>query len=313
MKAIVFEKKLPEQLVYREIEKPVPNVDEVLVKIVAVSINAADYRSMGLGSIPKRKIFGADIAGRVETVGNNIQKFKVGDEVFGDLSSYGFGGFADYVTAPENLLALKPAGVSFTDAAAVPMAALTALQGLRNLGKIKPGQKVLIHGAGGGVGTFAVQLAKYFGAEVTAVCGPKTVDLIRSLGADNIIDYSKEDFSTSGLLYDLVLVINGNNSLSTYRRVMAPKGNLVMVGGGLSQIFNIMLFGWLFSLGKKKMRLLAAKASANDLEFIIQLVEEGKIKPIIDKTFPLDKTAEAVQYIRQGHARGKIVINVPQG
>jgi NADPH:quinone reductase-like Zn-dependent oxidoreductase len=163
------------------------------------------------------------------------------------------------------------------------------------------------------VGTFAVQLAKYFGAEVTAVCGPKTVDLIRSLGADNIIDYSKEDFSTSGLLYDLVLVINGNNSLSTYRRVMAPKGNLVMVGGGLSQIFNIMLFGWLFSLGKKKMRLLAAKASANDLEFIIQLVEEGKIKPIIDKTFPLDKTAEAVQYIRQGHARGKIVINVPQG
>ncbi|MAT45640.1 MAG: alcohol dehydrogenase [Anaerolineaceae bacterium] len=311
MKAVVFDKKLPEHLANREVEKPVPNADEVLVKVVTVSINAADYRSMRMGSIPKRKIFGSDIAGRVEAVGKNIQKFKVGDEVFGDLSSYGFGGFAEYVTAPENLLALKPAGVSFTEAAAVPMAALTALQGLRNLGKIKPGQKVLIHGAGGGVGTFAVQLAKYFGTEVTAVCGPHNVDLIRSLGADYVIDYSKEDFSIGGPLYDLVLVVNGNNSLSTYRRVMAPKGKLVMLGGGLSQIFNIMLFGWLHSLGGKKMRLLAAKASGEDLEFIIQLVEEGKIKPIINKTFPLDKTAEAVQYISQGHARGKIVINVP--
>jgi len=312
MKAILFDKKLPDRLVLRQLEKPVPGDNEVLIKIIAVSINAADYRSMRMGSIPKSKIFGADVAGRVEAVGKDIKKFKIGDEVFGDLASHGFGGFAEYVTAPEFLLALKPAGVTFTDAAAVPMAALTALQGLRNLGKIRPGQKVLIHGAGGGVGTFAVQLAKYFGAEVTAVCGPKNINIVRSIGADRVIDYSKEDFSIGGERYDLVLVVNGKESLFTYRRVMAPKGILVMLGGALTQIFSIMLFGWVHSLGGKKMRLLAAKANAEDLEFIISLVEKGKLKPVIDKTFPLEETAQAMQYLNQGHARGKVVINVVQ-
>jgi NADPH:quinone reductase-like Zn-dependent oxidoreductase len=313
MKALVFEKKnTPNSLTLREVEKPIPNDNEVLIKIIAVSINAADYRSMRMGIIPKRKIFGADIAGQVEAVGNNITKFKVGDEVFGDLAGSGFGGFAEYVTAPEFALALKPASVSFIDTAAVPMAAVTALQGLRDLGKVRPGQKVLICGSGGGVGTFAVQLAKYFGAEVTAVCGPHNTNLMRSIGADHVIDYSEEDFSIRDVRYDLVLAVNGNQSLFAYRRVMAPKGVLVVLGGALTQIFNIMLFGWLHSIGGKKMRLLAAKPSAVDLEFIIKLVEDGKVKPVIDKTYPLEETSEAIRYLSQGHSRGKVVINIAQ-
>lgn len=313
MRAIVYEKSnSPDVLVLRELEKPVPNDNEVLIKIAAVSINAADYRSMRMGTIPKRKIFGADVAGRVESVGRSIKKFKVGDEVFGDLAGNGLGGFAEYVTAPEFLLALKPASLSFVDTAAVPMAAVTALQGLRDLGKIRAGQEVLICGAGGGVGAFAVQLAKHFGAEVTAVCGPHNVEIVRSLGADRVIDYSKEDFRAGGERYDLVLAVNGSQSLSAYRGVMAPKGILVMVGGALTQIFSVMLFGWLHSLDGKKMRLLAAKPSAGDLEFIIQLVEDGKVKPVIDKIYPLEETAEAIKYLSQGHARGKVVIEVVQ-
>jgi len=313
MRAIVYEKSnSPDVLVLRELEKPVPNDNEVLIKIAAVSINAADYRSMRMGTIPKRKIFGADVAGRVESVGRSIKKFKVGDEVFGDLAGNGLGGFAEYVTAPEFLLALKPASLSFIDTAAVPMAAVTALQGLRDLGKIRAGQEVLICGAGGGVGAFAVQLAKHFGAEVTAVCGPHNVEIVRSLGADRVIDYSKEDFRAGGERYDLVLAVNGSQSLSAYRGVMAPKGILVMVGGALTQILSVMLFGWLHSLGGKKMRLLAAKPSAGDLELIIKLVEDGKVKPVIDKIYPLEKTAEAIKYTSQGHARGKVVIEVVQ-
>lgn len=310
MKAIVYEKgSSPDALVLREVEKPVPNDHEVLIKVAAVSINAADYRSMRMGIIPKRKIFGADVAGRVEAAGKNVQNLRVGDEVFGDLSGSGFGGFAEYVTAPEHLLALKPVEVSFVDAAALPMAAITALQGLRDLGKIQPGQKVLICGAGGGVGTFAVQLAGYYGAEVTAVCGPQNVDIVRSLGAGRVIDYSKEDFSTSGTQYDLVLVVNGSRSLSVYQRTMAPKGILVMVGGALRQILSLMLFGWVHTLGGKKMRLLAARPNAGDLQFIMKLVQDGKVRPVIDSTYPLEETAAAIRYLSQGHAHGKVVIN----
>jgi len=313
MKAIVYEKgSSPDALVLREVEKPVPNDREVLIKVAAVSINAADYRSMRMGIIPKRKIFGADVAGRVEAAGKNVQNLRVGDEVFGDLSGSGFGGFAEYVTGPEHLLALKPAGVSFVDAAAIPMAAITALQGLRDLGKIQPGQKVLICGAGGGVGTFAVQLAGYYGAEVTAVCGPQNAGSVRSLGAGRVIDYSKEDFSTTGPQYDLVLVVNGSRSLSAYKRVMAPKGILVMVGGALRQILSLMLFGWVYTLSGKKMHLLAARPNAGDLQFIMKLVQDGKVKPVIDSTYPLEETAAAIRYLSQGHAHGKVVINVAQ-
>ncbi len=311
MKAIVYEKSnAPEVLVLREVEKPIPGEDEVLVKVCAVSINAADYRSMRMGIIPKRKIFGADVAGRVEAVGRNTNKFKVGDEVFGELAGNGFGGFAEFVCAPERFWVLKPAGVSFIDAAAIPMAGLTALQGLRDLGGIQAGQKVLICGAGGGVGTFAVQLARYYGADVTAVCGPGNVERIRALGANRVIDYTKTDFTAEDEHYDLILAVNGSQSISEYKRVMARQGKLVVAGGALTQIINVMLFGWLHSISGSKVCMLAANTNPGDLEFLINLLQEGKIKPVIDKTYPLDQTPDAMKYLSQGHARGKVVIDL---
>jgi len=300
MKAIVYNKKAhPDKLVYCDIEKPIPNDNEVLVKIVAVSLNAADYRSMKMGMIPKKKIFGADIAGRVESVGKNIQQFKPGDEVIGEIADYGFGGFAEYALAPERLLVHKPANISFENAAALPIAALTALQSLRDKGNIQKGYKVLIIGSGGGVGTFAVQLAKYFDATVT-----------KNLGADYVIDYTKEDFTKNIRYYDIIVAINGNYSLLACKRILNPKGTYVMVGGALSQIFKTILFGWVMSFGSKKMRFLAAKPKQKDLEFIVELANDGKIKPIIEKFYPLDKTAEAVRYLCEGHAKGKVVIKV---
>ena len=311
MKAVVYNKKgVPDRLIYCDVEKPVPNDNEVLIKIVAASVNAADYRSMSMGIIPKRRIFGADIAGRVEAAGKNIRQFKPGDEVTGDLASYGFGGFAEYTIAPEKALVLKPAKLSFEDTAALPLAALTALQALRNKGNIRKGKKVLIAGSGGGVGTYAVQLAKYFGAEVTAVCSTKNVKQTISLGADYVIDYTKEDFTKSKKCYDIILAVNGNRSLSTYRRILNPDGIYVMVGGALPQIFKSLLFGRMMSFGSRKMLSLAAKPNQEELEFIVKLAEDGKIKPVIDRRYPLDKTAEAMSYLKEGHARGKVVINV---
>lgn len=311
MKAVVYERSnSPDALVLREIRKPIPTDNEVLVKIYAVSVNAADYRSMKMGIIPKGKIFGADIAGRIEAVGKNIKQFTIGDEVFGDISACGFGGFAEYVAVPESALALIPEGITFETAAAVPMAAVTALQALRDKGNIQPGQKVLVCGAGGGVGTFAVQLAKHFGAEVTAVCSERNVNMVQSLGADNVIDYTKSDFTKSSMLYDLVLAVNGKSSLSSFKRVLSPKGVFVLVGGALSQVIKSLLFGPFMSIGSKKMRSLSAKSNTKDLEFIIKLVEEGKLKSVIDRRYSLDETAEAVRYLSEGHARGKVVIQV---
>ena len=311
MKAIVYEKHgVPDRLIFREMEKPVPNDNELLVKIFAVSVNASDYRSMKLGIIPKRKIFGSDIAGRVEAVGRNIRQFAAGDEVFGDIFACGLGGFAEYVAVPETPLALKPVGVSFEAASAVPMAAVTALQGLRNLGNTQPGQKVLICGAGGGVGTFAVQIAKYFGAEVTAICGTRNAELMRSLGADYVIDYTQEDSTKSGKRYDLVLAVNGCQSLSAYKHALNPKGTAVIVGGALTQVIKSMLFGPIMSLGGTKVCTLAAKPTTKDLEFIIKLVADGKIKPVIDRRYPLSETAKAVRYLSEGHAHGKVIINI---
>lgn len=311
MKAIVYTKKaLPEKLVYSDVEKPVPNDNEVLVKIIAVSINAADYRSMKMGLIPKKKIFGADIAGRVESVGKNIQQFKSGDEVIGDLADYGFGGLAEYALAPERLLVHKPVKISFEDAAALPMAAVTALQALRDKGKIQKGREILILGSAGGVGTYAVQLAKYFGATVTGVCSTRNVEQTNSLGADYVIDYTKENFTKSNRSYDIIVAVNGNYPLLACRRMLKPNSKYVMVGGAFSQIFKSILFGWVMSFGSKKIRFLAAKSSQKDLEFIVTLTNDGKIKPVIDRQFPLDKTAEAIHYLSEGHARGKVVINL---
>ena len=281
-----------------------------MIKIHAVAANAADYRSMKMGIIPKRKIFGADIAGRVELVGKNITHFKLGDEVMGDLASFGFGGFAEYVTAPEKALIIKPAKISFEEGAALPMAALTALQALRDKGNIQKGQKVLIVGSAGGVGTFAVQLAKYFDAEVTGVCSSKNVHQTSSLGADYVIDYTKENFTNSNMRYNLILAINGNYPLSAYKKILTPDGIYVMVGGSLSQIFKSLLFGWLMSFGSKKMRSLSAKANKNDLEFLAKLLEDGKIKPVIERRYSLDKTDDAMRYLSEGHAQGKVIINV---
>lgn len=311
MKAVVFNKKgFPDKLIYCDVDKPSPGDNEVLIKIVSVSANAADYRSMRMGLIPKRRIFGADIAGRVESVGKNILQFKLGDEVLGDLAGCGFGGFAEYVLAPEKVLILKPAKISFEVAAALPIAAITALQALRNKGNIQKGQKVLIVGSSGGVGTFAVQLAKYFGGVVTAVCSSKNVEQTISLGADYVVDYTKEDFTKSNRRYDLIIGVNGNYSLLSYKRILNPNGIYVMVGGALWQIFKSLLLGWLMSFGSKKMRSLAAKSNQKDLEFIVKLVENDKIKPVIERRYSLDKAAEAMRYLGEGHAKGKVVINV---
>jgi len=309
MKAVVYNKKgSPEKLIYCDVDKPIPNDNEVLIKILAVSVNAADYRSMKMGLIPKRKIFGADIAGRVELIGKNITQFKVGDEVMGDLAKFGFGGFAEYVTAPEKALIIKPAKISFEEGAALPMAALTALQALRDKGNIQKGQKVLIVGSAGGVGTFAVQLAKYFETEVTGVCGSNNTIQTSSLGADYVVDYVKEDFTKSNKHYNLIVAINGNYPIFSYKKILTPDGIYVMVGGSLSQIFKSLLFGWLLSFGSKKMRTVSAKANKNDLEFLTKLVEDGKIKPVIDRRYSLDHTADAMRYLSEGHARGKVII-----
>jgi len=319
MKAIVYTKYgSPDVLQLKNVDKPTPNEDEVLIKIHAASVNAYDWhfltadifliRLMGGGLLkPKDTRLGADMAGRIETVGRNVKQFQPGDEVFGMVK----GAFAEYACAPESSLALKPINTSFDQAAALPMAAITALQGLRDEGQIQAGQKVLINGASGGVGTFAVQIAKSFGTEVTAVCSTRNLEQARSIGADHVIDYTKEDFTKNGQQYDLVFAANGYHSLSAYKRALTPKGIYVMAGGTMAQIFQAMLFGPLMSInGEKKMGGVSAKSSQKDLVFLKELLEAGKVVPVIDRRYPLSETAEALRYLGEGHARGKVVITV---
>jgi NADPH:quinone reductase-like Zn-dependent oxidoreductase len=321
MKAIVYTKYgPPDVLELREVEKPTPNDDQVLVKVHAASVNAADVhflrgkpflmRLMGFGLLkPKNKTLGSDISGRVEAVGRNVKQFQPGDEVFGDLFECGRGGFAEYACASENALALKPANISFEEAAAVPMAAITALHSLRDKGQIQPGQKVLISGASGGVGTFAVQIAKSFGAEVTAVCSTRNLEMVRSIGADHVIDYTKEDFTQNGQRYDLILAANGYHSILDYKRALGPKGTYVTTGGSMAQLFQAMLLGpWISMTGSKKMGNLLSKPNQEDLVFMKKLLEAGKVKPVIERRYPLSEVAEAVRYLEEGHAQGKVVI-----
>ena len=325
MKAIVYTKYgPPDVLDLEEIEKPTPKDDEVLVKVHAASANARDWRLlradpflvrlMGGGLLkPKHNTLGSDIAGRVEAVGGNVKQFQPGDEVFGDLSGGGFGGggFAEYVCASEDALALKPASLTFEEAAAAPMAAVTALQGLRDKGRIQPGQKVLINGASGGVGTLAVQIAKSFGAEVTGVCSTRKSDMVRSIGADHVIDYTQEDFTRNGQRYDLILAVNGYRPISDYKRALNAKGIYVMVGGSTAQIFQALLLGpWMSMTGSKKMGALSAKPDQEDLVFVKELVEAGKVMPVIDRRYPLSEVGEALRYLEEGHAGGKVVITV---
>ena len=319
MKAIVYEKYgSPDVIQLKDIEKPTPKDDEVLIKIHAASVNAYDWhyltadifliRLMGGGLLkPKNTRLGADMAGRIETVGKNVKQFQSGDEVFGMVK----GSFAEYTCAPESALALKPVNASFDEAAAIPMAAITALQGLRDEGQIRAGQTVLINGASGGVGTFAVQIAKSFGAEVTAVCSTRNLEQARSIGADHVIDYTKEDFTKNGQQYDLVFAANGYHSLSAYKRALTPKGIYIMAGGTMAQIFQSMLIGPMMSeTDGRKMSGVSAKRSQDDLVFIKELFEAGKIKSVIDKRYPLGEAAEALRYLGAGHARGKVVISV---
>jgi NADPH:quinone reductase-like Zn-dependent oxidoreductase len=317
MKAIVRTKYgSPDVLQLKEVEKPTPKDNEVLVEIHAASINKADLyllrgsliRLMGGGLLkPKRKILGTDIAGRVEAIGKNVKQFQPGDEVFGGCR----GSFAEYACAREDLLTLKPTNVTFEEAAAVPLAAITALQGLRK-GHVQPGQKVLINGASGGVGAFAVQIAKSFGAEVTAVCSTKNLDNARSMGADRVIDYTQEDFTKSGQRYDLIIAANGYHSILDYRHALSPKGICVTTGGSMAQIFQAMLLGPLISLtGSKKTGSMGiAKLNQKDLVFVKELLEAGKIKPVIDRRYPLDEVPEAFRYFEEGHAKGKVVITL---
>ncbi len=313
MKAIVFNKQnKAEALALREVAHPNITDNQVLIKVKAVSLNAADYRSIKMGIVPNGRIMGSDVAGEIVVIGKNVTNVQIGDRVAGDLSGCGFGGLAEYVAATEDALVHVPLSVSYETAAALPMASVTALQALVNVGKIQAGQKVLICGAGGGVGMFAVQLAKYFGANVTAVCGQKNVDVIRSLGADTVIDYTLEDFAKSEQRYDLVLVLNGNRSLLSYRNVMTSTGMCVMVGGSINQLIKFMLVRPFLSIGKKQMRLLSAKPSTADIEFVLKLVEEGKLVVKIDRRYNFQETPAAVAYLSEGHAGGKVIITVDQ-
>jgi len=324
MKAIICPKYgSPDVLQLQEVAKPSPQDDEVLIRIYAASINSRDWRFMRANPFfirlvpggflrPKNKILGADVAGRVEAIGGNVRQFKPGDEVFGYLpSATGRGTFAEYVCSNEITITLKPANLTFEQAAAVPEAAMTALQGLRDKGNIQPGQKVLIQGASGGVGTFAVQIAKAFGAEVTAVCSTRNLEMVRSLGADHVIDYKKEDFTQNGQRFDLILAVNGYHPISDYLRTLTPEGTYVVAGGSMAQLFQAA------SNGKKNSRtegqkivVLSLEHNNKDLIFIKELIESGKITPVIDECYPLSKTADAFRYYEKVHPKGKVVISV---
>lgn len=327
MKAIIYTNYgSPDVLELKEIEKPVPGEYEVLIKVRAASVNAGDWHLLrgepfplrlmfGLLK-PKYQILGTDVAGQIEALGSKVKMFKPGDEVYGDLSGCGFGAFSEYVCAHENALVLKPAAVTFEEAAAIPTGAVTALQGLRDKGKIQSGQKVLINGASGGVGSFAVQIAKAFGAEVTAVCSTGKVELVRSMGADHVIDYTRENFTASpegqkGKHYDLILAANGYHSLLAYKRALSAKGTYVMTGGSNAQMFQTMLIGPLMSRKEgKKLGNLLVKPCQKDLLFMNELLEAGKVKALIDRTYPLEEVPEAIRYMEERHAKGKVVIKI---
>ena len=310
MKAIVFTKYgSPDVLQLTDVGKPTPKEDEVLVKVVATAVNQADNHllsgmlrfSSGLLK-PRHQILGSDIAGRVEAVGNNVTQFQPGDEVFGDISGAGRGGFAEYVAAPANSLVLKPANVTFEQAAAVPMTAVTALQGLRDKGQIRAGQKVLINGASGGVGTFAVQIAKAFGAEVTAVCSTKKTDLVRAIGADQVIDYTQEDFTQNGEQYDLIFDTVANHSISDLKRSLSTGGHYVNSAFSLGVLF---LGPWIAMTENKKMMNMMSQPNQEDLAFMKELLQAGKVAPVIDRCYSLSvklrkHSATSVKGVREG-------------
>lgn len=320
MKAIVRETYGPPDVLHLE-DVPVPALGDgdVLVRVRAASANAGDWHLLrgtpwpfrlvaGLRT-PKFKIIGTDVAGHVEAVGPSVTQFRPGDAVFGELSRCGFGAYAEFVVAPETAMALKPANLSFEEAATLPTAGCTALQGLRK-GRIRRSQQVLINGASGGVGTFAVQIAKAFDTEVTAVCSTRSADLARSIGADHVVDYTRDDFTTHGPRYDLILAANGDRSIWEYRRALTADGCYVMTGGSNRQLTDALVFGPLLSMGRQQFGNLLAKPNQADLLLLKELCETGKVHPVIDRRFPLSDVSSAVRYVEDGHARGKVVVTV---
>jgi len=323
LKAITYHRYgAPDVLEFQEVDEPVVHDDDVLVRVRAASANPRDWHFMrglpafmrlqfGLGK-PKHSGLGSDVAGQVEAVGKNVTRFRPGDDVFADVLT---GGFAEYTCVPEALLELKPANLTFEQAAAVPLAALTALQGLRDHGRVQPGQKVLIIGASGGVGTFAVQLAKWLGADVTGVCSTRNVDLVRSIGADHVIDYTQEDFTRNGQKYDLILQFAGTRSPSDCRRALTSKGTLLVSSGEsdgrwVGPVDRVIKALALSPFVSQRLAPFEAKPSKDDLQVMKELIEAGKITPVIDRTYPLNEVAEAIRYLEAGHARGKVVITV---
>jgi NADPH:quinone reductase-like Zn-dependent oxidoreductase len=320
MKAIVYTKYgPPDVLKLVDVEKPIPKDDEVQIKVHTVSVNGSDWEGLrgkplyarfgGLRK-PHHQILGSDIAGRVEKAGRNIRQFQPGDEVFGDILPRG-GGFAEYVCAHEKTLARKPASMTFEEAAAIPQGAVIALQGIRDKGQVQPGQNVLINGAGGSVGMFAVQLAKLYGAEVTGVDNAGKLDFMRSLGADHVIDYTREDFTQNGIQYDMILDVIAHRSVSAYKRALRPDGSYFVVGGSVATLFQILLLGpWIRRTTGKKLRILPVQPNLKDMVYITELCEAGKVVPVIDRRYPLSEVPEALRYFGEGHARGKVIITM---
>ena len=320
MKAIVYTRYgPPDVLQLKEVAKPTPRDDEVLVKVQAVSVNRSDWEGLRgkplyarIGGLlkPRHHILGSDIAGRVEMAGRNVRRLQPGDEVFGDILT-SLGGFAEYVCAPENRLALKPASMTFEEAAAIPQSAVIALQGIRDKGQIQPGQKVLINGAGGGAGAVAVQLAKLYGAEVTGVDNTGKLDFMRTLGADHVIDHTREDFTKNGEQYDLILDIVAHRSVFAYKRALRSNGRYFLAGGSVATMLQILLLGpWISMIANKKIRILAVRPSLEDMVYVTELYEAGKVTSVIDKTYALSEVPEAIGYVGDGHAKGKVVISV---
>ncbi|HLL40095.1 MAG TPA: NAD(P)-dependent alcohol dehydrogenase [Rubrobacteraceae bacterium] len=320
MKAIVYTKYgPPEVLQLKEVSKPIPKDDEVLIKVQAVSVNRSDWEGLRgkplyarIGGLlkPRRQILGSDVAGRVEMAGRNVRRFQPGDEVFGDILPR-LGGFAEYVRARESALALKPASMTFEEAAAIPQAAVIALQGIRDKGRVQPGHKVLVNGAGGGAGTFAVQLAKLYGAEVTGVDNAGKLNFMRSLGADHVIDYTREDFTRDGKQYDLIFDVVAHRSIFAYKRALRSNGSYFLAGGSVATILQILLLGaWIRATTGKEIRILAVRPNTEDVDYMKELIEAGKVTLVIDKTYPLSEVPEAIGYVGEGDARGKVVITV---
>jgi NADPH:quinone reductase-like Zn-dependent oxidoreductase len=316
MKAFIREKYgPPETLRVAQVEKPIPNADEVLVKVLGTSVNPADWHSMRgeplfsratLGLLrPKHRILGADIAGQVEAVGSSVTQFRPGDEIYANLLDHGYGGFAEYVSVPVDVMSLKPANLSFEEAAAVPMAAVTALQGLHYHGEIRPEQKILINGASGGIGTFAVQIARSYGLEVTGVTSTRNIDLVRSLGADHIVDYTRMDFVGDRRRFDLILDTVGNLSVHDLRRALAEGGKAAVVGfTSVAKLMGVSL------RGGKDVAMVSAHVATKDLELLSELIEAGKVRPQIDRRYLFAEIPAAIAYLEQGHARGKVVVGV---